>query len=174
VEDLLRRVGEVSSLDLSFELWVPENLTMGSQPIDQRDAFAIVRNRIREISEDFVPVGFDGLPGGRLYRFERWSDAEPDNEPTSLGGSLGLLQKSVEFCDTTQGVISVLAGLFLSGFFCLMPFNTLGADEPWFFWVGSGLLALVTSVLLAWTVFPPPPKKRKEKSVHGTSNDDGA
>ena len=76
VEELLRRIGEVSPSDQWFELWVPEYLTLAGQPIDHRAVIALVVGRAREVSEDFVPCGFTGLPGGRLYRFEQWPDVE--------------------------------------------------------------------------------------------------
>jgi hypothetical protein len=71
VEELLRRIGDVSPSNERFELWVPEYLTLAGQPIDHRAAIALVMGRAREVSEDFVPVGFTRLPGGRLYSFER-------------------------------------------------------------------------------------------------------
>src|SRR5438445_621105 len=77
VEELLRRIAEVSVLDVSFELWVAHYLTWGGQLIAPRAAFKIVLDAIRDISEDFVPVGFIESPGGRLHQFERWPDSEP-------------------------------------------------------------------------------------------------
>lgn len=76
VEELLRRVGEVAPSAASFELWVPGNLTLDGQPIDRRAALAIVFERVRQICEDFVPVGIGGFPGGELHRFEKWSEAQ--------------------------------------------------------------------------------------------------
>jgi hypothetical protein len=74
VEKLIRRIGELSPSAQSFDLWVPEYLTFGGEAIDGRTAFEIVLRRVQHVSEDFVPVGFMGLPGGRLHRFERWQD----------------------------------------------------------------------------------------------------
>jgi hypothetical protein len=66
-----------------------------------------------------------------------------------------------------------VAGLFLAVAFCLMPFSPLGAEGPWYFWVGSGLVALAASVLLSWVFFLPT-KEREEGSGRGTRDDSGA
>jgi hypothetical protein len=81
VEELLRRVGSVSPTAQTFELWVPECLTLDGKAIDGRAALAIILSRVREVSEEFVLVGFGGLSGGRLHKFERWPDAEPAAAP---------------------------------------------------------------------------------------------
>jgi hypothetical protein len=31
-----------------------------------------------------------------------------------------------------------------------MPFTDLGKDEPWYFWVASGVVAFVVATLLLW------------------------
>ncbi len=97
----------------------------------------------------------------------------PNDEAASPSGFLALFEKVVEFWDSTERALSVLAGLFLAVVFCLMPFSALGAEEPWYFWVGSGLVALAASVLLAWVFFPPT-KERKETSGRGTRDEGGA
>ncbi len=74
VEELLRRIGEVTVSDDCFELWVPKCLTLEGKAVDVRSAFALVLSRVRELSEDFMPAGIVWLPGGYLYRFERWTD----------------------------------------------------------------------------------------------------
>ena len=91
----------------------------------------------------------------------------PDNEPAPAGGLLGLFVRVVEFLESTERMLCVLAGLVLAVVFCLMPLNALGAGEPWFSWVGSGLIALAASVLLAWVFFRP-------ASGHGSRDEDGA
>src|SRR5262245_41641452 len=78
----------------------------------------------------------------------------PDGGSPSPGGLCKGLELFFEFWESTERVLSVLAGLVLAVLCCLMPFSALGAEEPWYFWVGSGLIALAVSVLLAWVFFP--------------------
>lgn len=94
------------------------------------------------------------------------SSDDPTNEPAFQGGFLGLLEKVVDFFDTAERIKSVLAGLFLAVMFCLMPGTALGGGEPWYFWIGSGLIALTLSAVLAWAFFPPKTKK-EERSARG-------
>jgi hypothetical protein len=83
VEELLRQVADISPAATSFDLWFPSYLTMGGVPIKQRDAFAVIMKRIREVSEEFVPVGFSGIPGGEMHHFEKWIEDEMDNPSES-------------------------------------------------------------------------------------------
>ena len=71
VEALLRQVAEVPPSSQSLDIWIPESVTMAGQPVSERAAFAVVRDRLRQVCGDFVPVGFCCRAGGRLCLFER-------------------------------------------------------------------------------------------------------
>jgi hypothetical protein len=94
-----------------------------------------------------------------------------DSDANSPGGLSGLFLRLWEFWESAERILSVLAGLVLAGLFCLMPFSTLGAEEPWYFWVGSGLIALAASVLLALVFFPP--KRKRMSRTTGEEPDPG-
>jgi hypothetical protein len=97
-----------------------------------------------------------------------------DPDSGSEGGWFECLVTLWDFWESTERALSVLAGLVLAAIFCLMPFTALGEDEPWYFWVGSGLLAFAASVLLAWIFFPPPargkPKQPEASGEEAASN----
>jgi hypothetical protein len=87
--------------------------------------------------------------------------SSPDNGPPS-GGWFEVFGRLWEFKESIELVLSVLAGLILAVLLCLMPFTELGAEEPWYFWIGSGLVALAASVLLGWVFFPPSSRGKKK------------
>src|SRR5262249_44098763 len=80
-----------------------------------------------------------GSPGRLLCPLP---DADSDSDPKSRPGRrFGLLDSFLEIWDSAEQLAAVVAGLFLAGIFWMMPFLSLGADEPWYFWVGSGFVA---------------------------------
>lgn len=83
---------------------------------------------------------------------------------------LSIISEIMEFFETTERLLSVLAGFFLAVVFSLMPFSELGKNDPWYFWVGSGLIALILSFVLSWAFFPP--KKRKTADSPDTKTSD--
>ena len=76
VEDLLRQVEAVSEVEgrpaASFELWVPELLTLHGRRIPQDVAVVVLLDAVLEKS--FEPAGFTEEPGGRIYRYQRSVD----------------------------------------------------------------------------------------------------
>jgi len=44
----------------------------------------------------------------------------------------------------------IAAGAVLAACFFAMPFTDLGKEEPWYFWIASGLVAFVVAILLLW------------------------
>lgn len=42
------------------------------------------------------------------------------------------------------------AGFVLAALFFAMPFTDIGKDDPWYFWIGSGLIAFLAGTLLTW------------------------
>lgn len=74
--------------------------------------------------------------------------------------SSSLFETIHDFLESGERLASVLASIALAGLFFALSFTELGAEAgPWYFWVSSGLIALVVSVLLAWVFFPPERKK---------------
>jgi len=91
------------------------------------------------------------------------TDSDSGHDPVPRPRRLfGLVDSFLEIWDSTERLAAVVAGLFLAGIFWMMPLLPLGSDEPWYFWVGSGFVALAASVLLAYVYFP-----------HGTSSKGG-
>jgi hypothetical protein len=99
------------------------------------------------------------------------TDSEFDESPSS-GGLFGLVDRCLGFWYSTERVLAVIAGLFLAGLFCLVPLTSFGADEPWYFWVASGIVALAASVLLAYVFFPPQTSKRARPRHDQSESDD--
>jgi MFS superfamily sulfate permease-like transporter len=60
-----------------------------------------------------------------------------------------------------QKMKAVLAGLVLACIFWAMPFTKIGSEDPWYFWVGSGLVAVAASTLIGWVFFSHPQKKKR-------------
>ena len=77
VEDLLRQVaaiqdGAAGKPVASFELWVPELLTLQGRRIPQDVALVVLLDAALE--KKFEPAGFTEEPGGRIYRYQRSLD----------------------------------------------------------------------------------------------------
>jgi hypothetical protein len=92
-------------------------------------------------------------------------DADGPDNGYPRGGLFEVVTSHAAIWECTERLLFVLAGLFLAVFFCVLPFTALGevlgSDEPWYFWVGSGMVALAASVLLAWVFFPPPSNRKR-------------
>jgi hypothetical protein len=43
-----------------------------------------------------------------------------------------------------------VAGFVLAMLFCAMPFTDLGAGEPWYFCVASGIIAFAVGRAMSW------------------------
>ena len=68
VEGLLSAIGETSSARRTFDLWVPQQLTLRGQPAPPDIAMAVVLDKI--LSMGYEPDGFIEAEGGRTYRFK--------------------------------------------------------------------------------------------------------
>jgi type VI protein secretion system component VasK len=57
------------------------------------------------------------------------------------------------------------AGFVLAALFFAMPFTEIGKDEPWYFWIGSGVVAFLVGILLTWIMIESqkPPKRRHDE-----------
>jgi protein-S-isoprenylcysteine O-methyltransferase Ste14 len=44
----------------------------------------------------------------------------------------------------------IATGFVLAALFFVMPFTTIGKNEPWYFWIGSGIVASLVGTLLTW------------------------
>jgi hypothetical protein len=96
---------------------------------------------------------------------------DSENERHQQHGVLSILLELLEFWDSTERILSILAGLVLAVAFCLMPLSTFGKEDPWYFWVGSGLAALAASVLLSWVYFPPSKGKKSEARADSSNGE---
>ena len=80
VEELLRRIETLARAGdagppPSFELWVPQRLTLRGQGIPFDVAIMVVLDALLE--KDFVPAGYTEEDGGRLYQYQRADVAQP-------------------------------------------------------------------------------------------------
>ncbi len=60
----------------------------------------------------------------------------------------------------------IVPGFVLAAIFFAMPFTKLGEIEPWYFWMGSGVVAFLVGVLLTWIMLEgqkPHPRRRNEE-----------
>jgi len=76
VENLLTSVDGIAKDQSSFELFVPNQLTLKGQPIRQDVAMAIVLDRI--LKHGLFPVGFEERQGGRLYKYKNRPSYDKD------------------------------------------------------------------------------------------------
>jgi hypothetical protein len=55
-------------------------------------------------------------------------------------------------CGVTRGewIVRTAAGFILAVMFFTIPFTEIGAGEPWYFWVGSGVIAFIVGTLMSW------------------------
>jgi hypothetical protein len=63
-------------------------------------------------------------------------------------------------------ITRILACFVFGGLMLTMPFTKLGNDEPWYFWVGSSLLAFLAGFLLIW-ITPRSPKNEDRLEDEG-------
>ena len=69
VEGLISELGGIASPgSQSFELWVPQELTLRGKPVRLDVAMAIVLDKI--LGMGFTVDGFTAAEGGRLYRYK--------------------------------------------------------------------------------------------------------
>ncbi len=69
VEELLREIGSWSTDASATDLWVPQQLTLNGNPVQQDAAMAIVLDKILGLG--LFPDGFSEGAGGRFYRYRR-------------------------------------------------------------------------------------------------------
>jgi hypothetical protein len=67
VEDLLKQIGSIRDDQTTFELWVPEGLSLNDQPVALDIAMAIVLDAL--LKKDMFPNGFTHGDGGRFYKY---------------------------------------------------------------------------------------------------------
>jgi hypothetical protein len=68
VESLLSELDTIVTSPDGFELWIPANLTLNSNPIRTDVAMTIVLDKI--LGMGFQPDGFIESKGGRIYRYK--------------------------------------------------------------------------------------------------------
>lgn len=73
IEDLIRRVDATDPSATSFSLYVPSQLTWEGHSVPSDMAMAVVLDRL--LGAGFMPAGFEQRDAGRLYRYERTTEA---------------------------------------------------------------------------------------------------
>jgi hypothetical protein len=69
VESLLATVAGITNGQTSFELFVPDQVTLKGEAIRQDAAMAVVLDKI--LGHDLFPAGFEERTGGRLYKYRK-------------------------------------------------------------------------------------------------------
>ena len=67
VEDLLSQIASIRDDQTTFELWVPQRLSLHGQPVALNVAMAIVGNAL--LKKEMFPDGFIQGDGGRYYKY---------------------------------------------------------------------------------------------------------
>ena len=67
VEELLAQVDGLPAGTTTFEMFVPQNLSLHGQPVSQDIAMAIVVDRL--LAKDLYPNGYNQRSTGRRYRY---------------------------------------------------------------------------------------------------------
>jgi hypothetical protein len=67
VEDLLSQIASVQDDQTTFELWVPERLSLHDKPVASDMAMAIVLDAL--LKKEMFPDGFIQGDGGRYYQY---------------------------------------------------------------------------------------------------------
>jgi hypothetical protein len=67
VEDLLKQIGSIRDDHTTFDLWVPERLSLHDQPIALDIAMTIVLDAL--LKKEMFPDGFIQGDGGRYYKY---------------------------------------------------------------------------------------------------------
>ena len=67
VEDLLSRIAGVQGDQTTFDLWVPQNLSLNGQPVTLDVAMAMALDALLE--KGFFPDGFTQDENGRHYKY---------------------------------------------------------------------------------------------------------
>jgi len=68
VETLLSDIGGAASGNQSFDLWVPNDLTLRGRPACTDIAMTIVLDKVRTMG--FEPDGFVQTKNGRVYKYK--------------------------------------------------------------------------------------------------------
>jgi len=68
IEDLLAKVDAIPEGTKTFELYVPQSLTMEGRSVAQNLAMAVVLDRL--LGKGLCPDGFVQRPTGRLYKYK--------------------------------------------------------------------------------------------------------
>ena len=69
VEEVLAAIAEVSQGASQFEVWVPQDLTLGGESVPTEVAMAVLLDKVLE--RGFLPAGFAPEYNGRLCRYRR-------------------------------------------------------------------------------------------------------
>ena len=67
VEDLLSQIASIRDDQTTFELWVPQRLSLHGQPVALNVAMAIVG--VALLKKEMFPDGFIQSDGGRYYKY---------------------------------------------------------------------------------------------------------
>ena len=69
VESVISELGSIAPAgSQSFELWIPQQLTLRGQPVRVDVAGAVILDKI--LGMGFMPDGFSEAEGGRVYRYK--------------------------------------------------------------------------------------------------------
>lgn len=68
IESLLAQVEAIPAGTKSFELFVPQSITLEDRPMDQNLAMAVVLDKL--LGKGLFPDGFDQRPNGRRYKYK--------------------------------------------------------------------------------------------------------
>jgi hypothetical protein len=74
----------------------------------------------------------------------------PENEDNDSGEILLGIKRMLVAVRRGEWILRTAAGFVLAVVFICLPFTELGAGEPWYFWVGSGVIAFIAGSLLTW------------------------
>jgi hypothetical protein len=73
VEDLLSAVAGIPEATLEVEVWVPQELTLGGEPVATDIALAVLVDKL--LDKGLFPAGCTLAVGGVLYRYRREQSA---------------------------------------------------------------------------------------------------
>jgi hypothetical protein len=68
LEALLAQVADLPKSTMSFEMFVPQDLTWQGQPVTQNLAMTLVLDKL--LGKQLYPDGFDQRPTGRRYKYK--------------------------------------------------------------------------------------------------------
>ena len=78
---------------------------------------------------------------------------EPNQPDSDREGFFAVVDRFVRRIEWGERIVRTAGGFVLAGMFFALPATELGASEPWYFWMGSGIIAFVAGSLLTWVLF---------------------